>query len=287
MKIKIWAILSLILINLCLCPQVFATRLQLVAAENFYGYIAEQLGGANVRVTSILNNPSQDPHLFSATPRTARAIASADIIVYNGINYDPWMEKLLYAKTGNPKIIVVADLVGKKAGDNPHIWYDPKTMPIYAKALTDIFIELNPANKDYYMQRLAEFNKSYQPLTAKITQLKQRYQDTPVIATEPVFNYMADALGFKMYGQAFQLSVMNDTTPSASQTRDFENRLRDHAVRVLIYNSQVNDPVTQHMQSVATNAKIPTVGVTETQPPNKTYVQWMLNQLADIEKALQ
>src|SRR5689334_3134021 len=73
----------------------FAKPIQIVAAENFYGQIAEQMGGEQVQVTSILSNPQQDPHLFSSSPATARAIVNADILIYNGIDYDPWIKNLI------------------------------------------------------------------------------------------------------------------------------------------------------------------------------------------------
>ena len=103
-----------------------ADPVKIVAAENFYGDIAAQIGGADVSVTSILTNPDQDPHLFEASAETAKALTDARIVIVNGADYDPWMEKLLGAhKEPGRRTIVVAQLVGRKAGDNPHLWYDP------------------------------------------------------------------------------------------------------------------------------------------------------------------
>src|SRR5476649_2916431 len=95
-----------------LTTTLYAKSIAIVAAENFYGDIAKQLGGEYVAVTSIMNIPNQDPHLFSSSPATARAIAAADLVVYNGIDYDPWMENLLKATIKQPQqTIVVADLL--------------------------------------------------------------------------------------------------------------------------------------------------------------------------------
>src|ERR1700731_209239 len=118
--------------------QVAGQPVSIVAAENFYGDIAKQIGGPDGKVTSILSNPDQDPHLFEVSPSVGRDVSAARIVVYNGIDYDPWMEKLLRAaRSADRKTIVVADLVGKKAGGNPHIWYDPATMSALAKKLSD------------------------------------------------------------------------------------------------------------------------------------------------------
>ena len=115
-------------------------KLVVIAAENFYGDIARQIGGDLVEVTSIMSNPDQDPHLFELSPAVARQLTDAQIVIYNGADYDPWMEKLLSAAPRPGRAaIVVSDLTGKKAGDNPHLWYDPNTAPKLAKALSDAF----------------------------------------------------------------------------------------------------------------------------------------------------
>jgi zinc/manganese transport system substrate-binding protein len=258
-----------------------------VAAENFYGDVVKQIGGARVDVTSILTNPDQDPHLFEASPKTARALQHARIVVYSGADYDPWMTKLLGASPAPGRTaIVAADLVGKKAGDNPHIWYDLRTMPALARAVSAALAAADPAHKSVYDANLATFIESMKPLDAKVAALRARYQRTPVTATEPVFGYMADALGLDMRNQRFQLAAMNDTEASASDIAAFERDLRERRVRVLIYNSQATEALTRRMLDLAKQSKVPTVSVTETAPPNVSYQQWMLAQLNALDAAL-
>jgi zinc/manganese transport system substrate-binding protein len=264
-----------------------ADPIKIVAAENFYGDIAKQIGGPNVTVTSILNNPDQDPHLFEVSPSVARDISAAGIVVYNGIDYDPWMEKLLRAaRSPERKTLVVADLIGKKTGDNPHIWYDPSTMSALAKRLADTLIAEDPADKAGYEQRLARFEESLRPIQAKIGELHQRFAGMPVTATEPVFGYLFDALGMEVRNQAFQLAVMNNTEPSASDIAAFEEDLKTHRVKLLIYNSQATDPIADRMQKIAKGAGVPVVGVAETKPADEGYQSWMMNELEAVERAL-
>ncbi len=258
-----------------------------VAAENFYGDIAQQIGGSGVKVTSILSNPDQDPHLFEASPSVARGISAARIVIYNGIDYDPWMEKLLgAARNPDRKTIVVADLLGKKPGDNPHIWYDPATMLALAQALADTLASADPAHGAGYQQRLAAFQASMQPIQAKIATLRTRLAGTPVTATEPVFGYMFAALGMEVRNQSFQLSVMNDTEPSASDIAAFEDDLKTRKVKLLVYNSQASDPVAARMERLARASHIPVVGATETEPTGKGYQAWMMGELDAIDRAL-
>src|SRR5208282_1688483 len=136
MRIDLIAACLALLLALPARAQTARHPIDIVAAENFYGDLATQIGGPEVHVTSILSNPDQDPHLFEASPSVARALSAARIVVYNGIDYDPWMAKLLgAARSAERQTIVVADLIGRKTGDNPHIWYDPATMLACARAL--------------------------------------------------------------------------------------------------------------------------------------------------------
>ncbi len=261
--------------------------LPVVAAENFYGDVARQIGGAGITVTSILSNPDQDPHLFEASPSVARAVSAARIVVYSGIDYDAWMEKLLgAARSTNRTVIVVADLVGRKSGDNPHIWYDPATMLAFARAFAD---DLGRADADHgtdYQQRLTAFQESVRPVQARIDALRARLAGTPVTATEPVFGYMFDALGMRVRNRSFQLSVMNNTEPSASDVAAFERDLRTHQVRLLVYNSQASDVVAARMEMLARASHVPVVGASETEPAGRNYQAWMLGELDAVDRAL-
>ncbi|MFC0398380.1 metal ABC transporter solute-binding protein [Paraburkholderia rhizosphaerae] len=262
-------------------------KIPVVAAENFYGDVVQQLGGDRVDVTSILSNPDQDPHLFEASPKTARALQHASLVVYNGADYDPWMAKLLAASQNAKRtVIVVADLVGKKSGDNPHLWYDPATMPAVARAVSAALTAADPAHKNAYDANLARFIESLKPIDAKVAALHARYAGVPVTATEPVFGYMSDAIGLDMRNLRFQLATMNDTEASASDIAAFERDLREKRVRVLIYNNQATEALTKRMLKLAQQSHVPTMSVAETEPAGKNYQQWMLTQLDALGVAL-
>ncbi|HTO67241.1 MAG TPA: zinc ABC transporter substrate-binding protein [Bradyrhizobium sp.] len=264
-----------------------AEPIPIVAAENFYGDLAMQIGGPDVTVTSILTNPDQDPHLFEASASTARAIAGARVVILNGADYDPWMQKLLSAsRAPGRETIEAAKLLHKKAGDNPHLWYDPATMPAVAKALAATLARLDPDHRAGYEQRLVAFLASLEPLQAKIAAMRKQYVGTPVTATEPVFGYMAAALGLKMRNERFQLAVQNDTEPTPSQIAAFQKDLKTHAVKVLLYNSQTEEELTKKMRELAQQSGIPVVGVSETAPPATKYQDWMVKQLNALDMAL-
>jgi len=262
-------------------------KLGVVAAENFYGDVARQIGGDRADVVSILSNPSQDPHLFEMTPSIIRQVDAAHIVIINGADYDAWMEKLLkVAPRSGRTVLTVAELVKKKAGDNPHFWYEPATIPAVARALADAFAKADPTHAADYAQQLRTFTASLEPINKTVEELRGKYAGVAVTATEPVFGYMAAALGLKVRNERFQLAVMNDTEPSARDIAAFERDLRDHKVRVLIYNKQTGTKLTQRMLDIARQSKVPVVGVTETEPMGMSYQDWMLSQLGELQKAL-
>jgi zinc/manganese transport system substrate-binding protein len=272
-----------------------ADTIKIVAAENFYGGVAAQIGGTEVQVTSILSNPNQDPHEFTTNAATAKAVADADIVIYNGLGYDAWMEKLLGTPGKKDRVVIrVADLIGAKDGDNPHIWYDPRTMPALAiKVLENVSSRIGSQGPDsgerhhLLLFNLETFTSSMTFLIAKIAAIKSEYRGTTVTATEPVFGYMAAALGLKMLNYDFQLNIMNDTEPSAAQTAAFEKSLTSKTVKVLFYNEQVTDPTTERLKKLALASGVPIVGVTETQPADqKTYAGWMLSGLKRVRAGL-
>lgn len=263
------------------------SQIAVVAAENFYGDIARQIGGDRVSVVSIMNNPDQDPHLFETTPGVVRQIAAAQIVILNGANYDSWMDKLLAAGPRRDRIVInAARLTGYKAGDNPHLWYDPATMPAVATAVADALSSADSAHTSDYHARLKVTLAALDQVAQRVAQLKAKYGGAPVTATEPVFGRMARALGLTMRNERFQLAMMNDTEPSARDVAAFENDLKERKVRLLIYNSQVSEKLTERLRDIARRARVPVIGVTETMPPNVKFQDWVLGELDLLDKAL-
>lgn len=264
-----------------------AEPITIVAAENFYGELAAEIGGDKVAVTSILSNPDADPHLFETSASIARTVSAAAIVIYNGADYDPWMQKLLAAAPRPGRTaIVAAELTGRRSGDNPHLWYDPPTLPAVARALAADLSQRDPADAQTFRANLAAFDASLAPVTAAIARLKAAHAGTAATATEPVFGYMAAALGLTMLNPEFQLAVMNDTEPSPSQVAGFEASLKSGQAKLLIYNAQVTDDTTARLLKLAQDSHIPVVGVTETAPSGKTIAAWFMAELDAIAEAL-
>jgi len=197
------------------------------------------------------------------------------------------MEKLL-AATVRPQrtAISVAALLARTPGDNPHLWYDPAAMPAVADAVANALAAIDPSRADEYASRRKTFVASLEAVNQKIAAVKQRFAGEPVAASEPVFGYMAEALGLDMRNQGFQTAIMNDTEPSASDIAGMESDLKGGKVKVFFYNKQVTSPLTEHLLTLARAANVAIVGITETEPAGMTYAEWMLSEIDATEKAL-
>lgn len=284
---KFYSLLCLLLL-LGFLPQTgLSAPIHIVAAENFYASVAKEIGGSYVEVESILNHPNQDPHLFNVTPGIVKGLSKADLVVFNGLGYDAWIQSLLSTHIiATQTAINVGQLVNKNVGDNPHIWYDPATMPVYARAVLDFLLKRDPTHQRVYRYNYQCFIKKYSDLTYFIQQLRNQVSGTNVIATEPVFNYMAHALGLDMQGIRFQISMMNGIDPSPKQVQAFQTSLQSHTAKILFYNKQVDSPLVQQLLEIAKQHAIPIIGVTETQPPDKTYIEWIYYELKQVAMVL-
>ncbi|MGA9822438.1 MAG: metal ABC transporter solute-binding protein, Zn/Mn family [Desulfobaccales bacterium] len=267
-----------------------AAPLPVVAAESTYGVIAEAIGGPDVKVVSIINNPNVDPHTFEADPAVAREVAQARVAVMNGIGYDEWMEKLIGANpAAGRQVVIAADLDPHlvMANKNPHIFYDPRVALLIAARLDQVFSQDDPTHAPQFAQNFKNFSQSLLQIYDAAQMVIAQHPALTVTATEPVVGYMSRLLGYESINQKFQFNVMNDTEPAPQDVINYENSLRQHQVAVLFYNQQVTSPLTKRMQDIAKAAGIPIVGVDEFVPPHTGYVKWQVETLQALNKALE
>ncbi|HSX00287.1 MAG TPA: zinc ABC transporter substrate-binding protein [Patescibacteria group bacterium] len=263
--------------------------LQVVAGENFWGSLAAQIGGTHAEVTSIVSDPNADPHEYENSNANARDFATADYVILNGAGYDSWGNKLLSANVRpNREVLIVADALGKKDGDNPHFWYSPTYVNTVASKIAAQYASLDPKDTDYFTHRLAAVQSSLAGYQTRIAAIKQAYGGTQVAATEDIFQYLADAAGLTLTSpQAFIQAVAEGNDPPTDSVAAFHEQLKSGSVRILVFNKQTVTPLTENIKKLATDQHIPIIGVTETiQPPNTSFQDWMDGQVSALKNAL-
>ncbi len=265
-------------------------KVQVVAAENFWGSIAAQLGGNRVSVTSIIANPNTDPHSYEATAADARTVADASYVIFNGAGYDPWIRQLLDANpvSGRGELEIGAFL-GKQNGDNPHFWYNPDYVTRVAKQITADLKRLDAADAAYFDQQNQQFlTTGLQQYHDLINTIKQKYQGAPVGSTENIFADLAPALGLNLISPpGFMRAISEGTEPTAADKATFDQQIAQKQIKVLVYNKQNATPDTDALTAKARQAGIPIVAITETPDPGTaTFQAWQSAQLQALEQAL-
>lgn len=260
-----------------------------VAAENFWGNVAAQIGGTDVSVTSLITNPNADPHLFESDAHDAALLAQAQVVVENGAGYDTWMGSLLSADGGHPRVVNAASVLHVGGNDpNPHLWYDLPRVPKVAAAITAALSKAAPADASTFRRNLATFDASLKPLDATLATIRREFHNVSVAYTERVPGYMlADTRLDVKTPPGFARAIEDGTDPGAADTVAMRELITNHDINVLLYNVQTVTPVTAQMRALAMQHGIPVVGVSETMPANAaTYQQWQQSQLRDLLQAL-
>lgn len=266
-----------------------AEVIPVVAAESQYGNVAAQIGGAYTRVTSVMSDPSTDPHSYEVSVSVSRAVASARLIIQNGLGYDSFMDRVESASSGRDRrVIVVQKLLGRPADTaNPHLWYDPATMPRVADALAAALGSIDPAHAAYFRSNAGRFKAALRPWFDAMARLRARHPGVPVATTEPVADYLLQAAGARILTPySFQADIMNGVDPAPQGIATENSLLSRRRVKALVYNEQVTDTLTDSFIGTARRSGVPVVGVYEIMPEGESYQQWMLATVTALQKAV-
>ena len=263
---------------------------RVVAAEDFWGSIAAQIGGAHAHVVSIIGKPETDPHAYEPTAADARTLADAQVAVVNGAGYDPWMQQLLAADGGRRTVLDVGDLVGVAPGGNPHLWYDPAYVDRYIEAVTTDLQRADPVDRAYFADRRTTYERvGLAPYHAAIARIRASFAGTRVGASESVVVYLCRALGLDLVTPpSFLRAVSEGTDVSAADTATIDRQIATRSLAVYLENTQNLTPDVQAQVTAARSARIPLVAVSETlEPAGATFQAWQTAQLDALDRALE
>jgi zinc/manganese transport system substrate-binding protein len=267
-----------------------ANGLQVVAAENFWGSIASQLGGNRVHVTSVITSPATDPHDYEPTAADARTMAGAKLAIVNGVGYDPWAGKLISANPVHGRVVLtVGDLVGIKPGGNPHRWYSPTDVQKVIGQIVRDYTKLDPKDAGYFAQQQARFEtRALAQYKRLIATIKRTYDGVPVGASESIFAPLAQALGLKLLTPgSFLKAISEGTEPAAADKTTIDRQIARKQIKVWVFDSQNSTPDVQRITDAARKKGIPVTTITETlTPASASFQGWQSRQLETLAAAL-
>jgi zinc/manganese transport system substrate-binding protein len=264
--------------------------LRVVAAENFWGSIASQLGGSRVAVRSVIVNPDTDPHSYEPTAADGVRLAESQIAIVNGIGYDLWASKLIAANPSSSRVVLnVGDLLGLKEGDNPHQWYSPSSVRRVINQIVADYKRIDPKDGAYFdRQRTAFETKGLAEYDRLIAQIRARYAGVPVGYSESIFQPLGEALRLRLLTPySFAKAIAEGSDVSAADKQTVDAQAQRHLIRVWVYNSQNATPDVQRVNQLARAAHIPVTTITETlSPASASFEQWQVAELQNLEMAL-
>ncbi|MGN1283235.1 MAG: metal ABC transporter solute-binding protein, Zn/Mn family [Limosilactobacillus sp.] len=255
--------------------------IRVVTGMNFYGEVAKKVAGNHGEVISFIDNASVDPHEYHPNTKQAQQVARANVVIENGLGYDSWMNKLVKS-SGNNKVkeVNVASLIGKKDGDNEHLWYEPATVKKLAKELAVQYGRIDPQHAREYRQNADRYLASLKPLDREIARVKHQVDpaNNQVAVSEPVFDYALENAGYRVMDKHFEKAVEDGNDPSPKDIDELQRAIINHRIVFFVDNSQTSDKVVDNLVKLAHQNDVPVLKVTETKPNGSNYVQWMLKQ---------
>lgn len=267
------------------CP---TDPVKVVVTVNQWGDIVSRLAGACAEVTTVIKGSDVDPHDYEPTPADNAEFLDADLVVMNGLGYDEWANKVIDTLSPRPAVVDAGQVAGLTEGDNPHVWYSPTYVPQVAAAVTAELGTLLPGTGTYLSERAVDWASALQPYLAEVAAIEAADGGKTYAATESVFDDMAATVGLiDLTPEGYRAAAVNESDPAPADVNAFEELLRGGTVAVLIVNTQTEGSLPAQLRSVAENAGVPIVEVTETVPPGESsFVSWQLDQLTALRKAL-
>lgn len=292
---------------------------RVVASTDVWGSVAQAVGGDAVEVNAIIDDPSADPHAYESSPADAAAVADADLVVFNGGGYDPFVEQLLGSTEGHKPTVETFALVAESGpegahqgeapagqetarqgtaepggeqhahepGINEHVWYDLPTVELVADEIAEQLSALRPEQAETFTGNAEEFGQGIDKLSGRVAEIAERHRGTRVALTEPLAVELLKAAGMQdVTPDEFIEAVEEETDPPAAAVEATRQLLTGRQVALLVYNPQTETPVTQQIRATAEAAGVPVVEMTETLPENTDYLTWMGNQVDALAQAV-
>ena len=266
---------------------------QVVASTDVWGSVAQAVGGDRVAVTSIIDNPSKDPHEYESTPEDATAVGNAGLLLRNGGGYDDFMTKLIDSSGNKAPVVDAVTVSGlQKPGEpefNEHVWYSLPTVQKVAQAVAADLGRIDPSGASTYTANAQRFTGEIDQLTGKAEAIGSAHPRARVVVTEPVPDYLLETAKLtNVTPEEFTEAIEEGNDPPAAVVQETLGLFRGRPpVEALVLNAQTQTPVTDQVRQAATAARVPEVDVTETLAEGKSdYVSWMGSQIDALAKAV-
>jgi zinc/manganese transport system substrate-binding protein len=270
-----------------------ADKLKVVTSFSILADLTREVGGDGIELTNLVG-ADEDAHLYEPSPDDAKALLRADLIIANGLGFEPWLERVLGSSEPKGKRInasagvvpLMLDEDGERVPD-PHAWQSLTNAEIYVRNIANTLGELDPTNvdaynerRDLYLTRLHALLKKADAQIAGLTASQRK-----VVTSHDAFGYL---------GQTWQLAFIapqglsTHDEPSAAEVAALIRQIRSEGVRA-VFVENIRDP--RLIQQIADEAGA-TVGGTlysdalASEGPASTYLGMFEHNLDTLMAAL-
>jgi zinc/manganese transport system substrate-binding protein len=239
-------------------------------------------------VTTSLSDPDADPHEFQPTASDVKAYQSARLVIEDGLGYDDFSDKILGTMSQRPALLRMGDVLGLQTGANPHVWYSVGYVDTMTGAILGQLEQLNPGAASYYDNQFSFLQQAMGPYKSLIGQINAQYLSFSVGSTESIFVDMAYSLGANLISPPeFMNAVAEGNDPTARDVATFQDQIKNHKIKVLMYNTQTVTSLTEQLKQLARDNGVPIVGISETMPLGaQSFQGWQATQLQTLLNTL-
>ena len=245
-----WARLVAAAIAFFVASSADAAKLRVVASFSILGDITAQIGGDRIDLHTLVG-PNSDAHVYEPTPVDGKTIAQADVIVLNGLNFEPWAERLIKSAAAKGTVVVAsagvkalpfrADAgIGARTAIDPHAWQDLRDGQLYARNIAAALAAADPANRPFYeasvaayCAKLASLDGDVRAAFASIPQNRRR-----VITSHDAFGYFGAAYGIEFIAP---LGVSTEDQASARGVAHLIDQIRRERITA-VFVENISDP---------------------------------------------
>jgi zinc/manganese transport system substrate-binding protein len=259
-----------------------------LAVENFYASLVQQLGGQCVSVTTLLSDPDADPHEFEPTADDLRAFQGAQLVIENGLGYDDFADRIIDTMSQKPIVVRAGDVVGLEVGANPHVWYSAGYVDQIKAAMLSALKQARPDASAYFDNQATALEQAFTTYRQLIAQIAGQFGGTPVGTPQSIFVDLAYSTNLRLITPPAILTLSEEAEPAAQDIATFQDQIKSRQIKVFVYNVQTAAPSSEQLKEMALQNNIPIVGVSETMPPGSaTFQGWQAEQLRLLLNALQ
>ena len=269
------AVALVVIVAACTAPAPSGTpgQKQVLATTTLFADMAANVGGDRVKVDSIVPAGSHVEE-FEPKPDDSKKVASADLIIKNGLDLDdPWADPLLRDKKASAHVVTLSEGLPTIDNDNPHLWFDVQNARKYVGKIRDALIAIDGGGRDYYTARAKAYDDQLVKLDADV---RAQVATIPaarrkLVTSHDAFPYYAKAYGFEVVGFA-QPEPGRD--PSPSELAQLVGEIREAGVPAIFSEVGVSPSLAQTLAKEAGVTKIvddlPTDSIVA--PPADTYI---------------